>query len=140
MDKNKTIRLYCMGQTAQKIPFGGVCPVQKREMIGEIFYSEGVDSKLLEHLENQTVTPFAEIMHHVFVSVFTPTEDELPLITVAENRVNVSFPGELHDIVQGADAVRPLFQEIPIQNQNVITAESGFLQKAFQIGEIAVNV
>ena len=64
MYKNKIIRFYSMGQTAQKIPFGGVCPVQKREMIGEIFYSEGVDSKLLEHLENQTVTPFAKTSCH----------------------------------------------------------------------------
>ena len=90
MDKDKVLSFNSMGESSQKSPFIRKGFNHMGINIRKIVCSDGINAHPEQHFIDDAVTPLPEIMLHMGISVFSTAENNRPLITVAEYRVDIA--------------------------------------------------
>ena len=109
---------------------------------GQVVGGAGLKARLLAHLDQGTpVAPHVEVV----VEKLRPHLGRLhklgdQIVAVAPDAVHRPAGGQVHDVAQHRQAVRPLLHQVPQQHQDIVGAIARPVQYPLEQGQAAVDV
>ena len=114
--------------TGDKLPFLGEAVEKLLFALGQPLQLEGVDTGGVAHFPQQAAFLVHHVVQQVLVGLRRHTENVIPAVAVAADRVYVSGFAQLHDVSERTEAVRPFFEEVAVDDENIVRVEADFFQ------------
>ena len=126
--ENVVFRLDGVRQAGDKLPFLGEAVEKLLFALGQPLQLEGVDTGGVAHFPQQAAFLVHHVVQQVLVGLRRHTENVIPAVAVAADRVYVSGFAQLHDVSERTEAVRPFFEEVAVDDENIVRVEADFFQ------------
>ena len=140
--EDEALALQGVGQVPQEGPLRREGPEKLLLGGGKILQLKGVQPGGVAHVPQQPALAPEQVLQHLLVALRVPVrqKDVVPVVTVAAEHVGVPLPAQLHQDPQHPQALRTLFQKVPVHDQLVPGGEARPAQDPLEIGHVAVNV
>ena len=140
--EDEALRFQRVRNPAQIIPDFGVLVVKQFPQRTKVRNFQRVDPLLQAHVPQKPAPAELNILQDLVVGGVGEVRHVhiRPVIAVAADHMDVLLFFQLRQQAEQAQALRSLFQEIPVDDQGVPITEAGLLQRAVKIRHIGMDI
>ncbi len=138
--KDEALRLYRVRKRREKAPLRLKRAGDLALAGGEAARLEQVKPRGVEHIPEYAALFVQYVVHEVLVHKLVIFEYRAPVVAVAAHGVHIAAARERHYISQRAEAVRALFEKVPVDDELIVRAKARLFQHALEVFKIAVYI